>query len=480
MSRKGIVIIFALLSIFLFANGVANFGHVGGSKFVEMGIMLLCLLLITLGVKKVIDYVAEEKVFVVLYCVEKKMKITEIVMVTALSVITLVTRIVAAGKLETVVEKSRFKYEEILFPAQKLYHDITGLFQGIAGGAFTEYEIANIIMSVLSVILLYLCVKSMYGRSGGFFAMCVGGLWPSHVLGVVDDDVKYLCTLLFIATLYFFLMLRKGKVWPVFALLVGACLGILVYMQTSMYILFVVLLASAIIRGEEGREQTFGKNLIRRLPAVALSLMSACLVISVINGKVAGDFEVEKRTMTGLNGYGLLTGLNIQNNGKENKEDYKFFMDNYGKYHNVKDAHYMCISEAGRRFGENKGESLNLILKKTQYMFGCDYKIEMRKDMERSNMVYFVDAYYLLILLVTGIFAVEFMLRTHHGNINFVMAIGILTVISGALFMLGETVQMEFGYIMAICSGAVVSIVYRRKMGVGSMEGQGNEKIALR
>ena len=55
MSKKGIVIIFALVSSFLFVNGVANFGYVSGSKFVQMGFLLLCLLLIALGAKKIIS-----------------------------------------------------------------------------------------------------------------------------------------------------------------------------------------------------------------------------------------------------------------------------------------------------------------------------------------------------------------------------------------------------------------------------------------
>lgn len=470
MSKKGIGIIFALVSIFLFVNGVANFGYISGSKFIQMGILLLCLLLIALAVKKILNYLAEERVFVVLYCVEKKMITTEIVTVTVFLLITLITRMLAAAKFKISGKESGFEHMDVLFPAQKIYQDITGLFQGIAGTVFTEYEIANIIMSLLSVILIYFIVRSMYGRSGGFAALFISALWPSHILGVVYNNDKYFCTLLFLAVIYFFLMLRRTKLWPVFSVLAGIALGMLAYMQTSMYILFVVFIASVFVRGAEGREKTFAQNLISRVPAIVISLVAACLVITIVNGKVAGDLGIEKKKVTGVSGYELLTGLNVENIGSENKDDYDFLMENYNESGNAKDAHYVCFGEAGKRFSENKGESFNLILKKAQYIFGCGNNLEMRKDMNQNNITYLEDAYYLLILLATGIFAIELLLRTHHGNVNFIIVIGILTVLAGAVFMFEETVQLQFGYIMAICSSAIISIVYRRRLNIGSGE----------
>lgn len=465
MSKKGIIIIFTLVSIFLFVNGVANFGYVSGSKFVQMGILLLCLLLIALGAKKIISYLAEEKVFVVLYCVEKKMKTTEILGVVIFMLIALATRLIAAVNLKRSVKSVEFKHSDLLFPAQKIYHDMAGIFRGMTGATLNEYEIFNIIMSMLSILFIYFIVRTMYGRSGGFAALFISSLWPAHILGVVYNDNKYFCTMLFLAVIYFFLMLRRTKLWLVFALLAGAALGVLVYMQTSMYILLLVLAVSIFIRGEEGKEKGFGENVVRRIPAITVSLVVTLLVVAGVNGKLAGDLEAVPKTVTGMNGYALLTGLNVEAIGNENQGDYDFLMANYEESNNAKDAQYVCLREAGKRFGEGKAESFNLILKKAQYMFGCGYNLEMRKDMTRSGVIYLEDAYYLLILLTTGIFAVEFLQRTHYGNINFIIVIGILTVITGSVFMFEETVQMQFGYIMTICSSAMVSILYRRRLG---------------
>ena len=470
MSKKGIGIIFALVSIFLFVNGMANFGYISGSKFVQMVILLLCLLLIVLGVKKILNYLAEEKVFVVLYCVDKKMKITEIITVTVFLLIALITRVLAAVKLKTPIKEAEFEHMDALFPAQKIYQDITGVFQRFAGSVLTGYEITNIIMSLLCVVLIYLIVRTMYGRSGGFAALFISALWPSHIMGVIYNNDKYVCTLLFLAVIYFFLMLRRVKLWPLFSVLAGIALGLLAYMQTSMYILFVVFIASVFIRGEEGREKTFGQNLIHRMPAIVISVVAACLVPTIVNGKVAGDLNLEKKKVTGVSGYELLTGLNIENTGNENKKDYDFLMENYDESGNAKDAQYVCMGEAGKRFSEKKGESFNLILKKAQYIFGCGYNLEMRKDMSQSNIIYIEDAYYLLMLLATGIFAVELLQRTHDGNVNFIIVIGVLTVLSGAVFMFEETVQMQFGYIMTVCSSAIISIVYRRRLNLEHVE----------
>lgn len=465
MSKKGIIIIFAVVSIFLFVNGVSNFGYVSGSEFVHMGILLLCLLLIALAAFKIINYLAEERVFIVLYCVKSKMRAAEIISVSILLLISLTARIVAAFKVKVPEKDTEFLHSDVLFPAKKLYQDILGVFQGFAGSTVTDYEIFNILVSVVSLFLIYLIVKSMYGRSGGLTALLISALWPAHILGVVYNDDRYFCTMLFLAVVYFFLMFRKTKYWPVFSCLAGVALGVLMYMQTTMYVLLVLFLISPFIKGAEGKNRTFGGNFIKRIPAVAVSLAAAFLVIGGINGSIASKLDVSKSEITGINGYAIMTGLNAANIGNENEKDYQFLMNSYEEGHNAKDAQYVCIWAAKNRFDENVTESFNLILKKAQYIFGGDHNLKMNKDMGESYFVYLEEAYYLLILMATGIFAVEFLLRNHRGNINFIIVTGILIVISGALFMVEEAVQMQFGYIMTICSGAVVSIVYRRGLG---------------
>lgn len=462
MSKKGIVIIFAVTSIFLFVNGVANFGYENRSKFLQIGILLLCFLLICMGAYKLINYLAEEKVFVVLYCIKSKMRIAETVSVAILLLAAVVTRILAAIFVKAPTQEKQFLYEDVLFPAQKVMKDILEPFQGISVGAVEGYEVFNILISIISTVLVYLIVKNMYGRSGALTGLLICALWPSHIFGITYDSEKYFCTMLFLATIYFFLMFRRANCWPIFSGLAGVTLGVLAYMQTSMYVLFVLFIASAFVKGEEGRGRTFGENFVKRIPAVAVSVVVAIFVINGVNGSVASKLQISNTKLTGTNGYGLLTGMNAESIGNENEQDYEFLMENYEEGNNPKDAQNVCGMAAWQRFSENKAESFNLMLKKAQYIFGCGANLEMRKDMSKSGFIYLEDAYYLLILLAAGIFSIELLMRAQKGNINFIVVTSILITISGAIYMFEETIQMQFGVLLAICGSAIVSIIYRR------------------
>lgn len=465
MSKKGIVIIFALISVFLFVNGVANFGQTDGSEFVSMGVLLLGLLLIVMLTWKVINYLAEEKVFVLLYCIKEKMMIAETAGLAVFLLAGLITRIVVAIKVKTPIEIKEFEHTGILFPGETLYQNITAVFGNFSGGSIASYELLNIVASVVSMVLIYLIVRTMYGRSGGLVSLALSALWPSHIYGVVYDSEKYLCTMLFLAAVYFFILFRRTKYWPVFSVLAGVMLGILAYLQTSMYILFIVFIISPFIKGEEGRERTFGENLLKRIPAAAISIVVAFLVITITNSAIAKDLGIASSKITSIDGYAVLSGFNLEAGGNENEEDYSFLMENYEEGENPKDAQNVCLRAGFERFATNKAQSINLLLKKAQYIFGCGYDLPVRVELSKSNFIYLEDAYYLLVLLGTGIFAVEMLQRNHRGYINFVIVMGILTVLSGAMFMIEGTVQMEFGYIMAICSGAIISILYRRGLG---------------
>lgn len=465
MGKKGIVIIFALISMFLLINGVANFGTVSESEFVYMGVLLLCLLLIALLASKLIAYVAEEKVFVILYCIKKKMMITELVSCGALLLAGLIARIVAASKLESVNSVKEYEHLDVLFPAEKLYDSLEGFFGVFSVGNISGCEILNIVASLVSILLIYFIVRTMYGRSGGLVALAISAFWPSHIYGVSYHSERYVCTLLFLAVIYFFILFRKTKYWWVFSPLCGLCLGVLSYMQTSMYILFVVFVASLFIKGNEGREWSFSENFMKRLPALAVSVVVAVITIIVVNAVMAASLGIDAGKITGINGYEVLSGFNLDSNGNENDADYEYLMSNYQEGKNPKDAQLMAMSAGIQRFMDNKIESFNLILKKAQYIFGGGFDLSDRADMGESKFIFFEDAYYLLVLLGTGILAVELLQHNHKGYINFIIVIGILIVIFGAMFMAESTVQLQFGCIMAICSSAMVSILYRRKLG---------------
>lgn len=465
MSKKGIVIIFALLSVFLLINGVANFGTVSESEFVYMGVLLLCLLLIAMLASKLITYLAEEKVFVVLYCIKKKMMIAELTGCGVLFLAGLIARIVAAVKMEADITESGYEHLAVLFPAEKLYENLVGFFQNFGGGSISGCEILNILASMLSILLIYGIVRTMYGRSGGLVAMAISAFWPSHIYGVIYHSNRYVCTLLFLAVIYFFILFRRTKYWWAFSILCGLCIGILSYLQTSMYILFVVFVASLFIKGEEGRESSLGENFMKRLPAVAISLVAAFISTAAVNGIMASSLGIEAGKITGVDGYAVLSGFNVESGGNENDEDYEYLMSNYEESKNPKDAQRMAMNAGIQRFMENKTESLNLMLKKAQFIFGGGFDLSSQEYSGKGKFVLFEGVYYLLILLGTGIFAMELLQRNHKGYINFIILTGILIAISGAMFMVEGTIQMQFAYIMAICSSALVSVLYRRQLG---------------
>ena len=465
MGKKSVVIIFALISIFLFVNGVVNFGQISDSGFVYMGALLLGFLLVALISWKVIKYLGEEKVFVVLYCVKKKMMIAEIMAGGLLLLAGIVGRVLVAMQVNNISVDEKFEHLSVLFPAEKLYDNVVMLLKPMATSSITEYELLNIITASLSMVLIYFIGREMYGISGAVVAILLTAFWPSQIYGVVYNSKKCLCTMLFLAVIYFFIMMRKSKKSIVFSIFAGVFLGILAYLQTSMYILLAIFIVSPVVRGDEGRERTIIENLIKRIPAAVLSIGITFLVINGLNSVMAKDLGMPVAKVTGLDGYAMMSGFNQEYDGTENGADYEFLIKNYEETKNPKDAQHVCLGNGLARFDENVVEAINLLLKKAQYIFGCGYDFAVRVDLEESSFAYIEDAYYLLILFGTGIFAVELLQRNHRGYINFVLVMGILTVLSGAMFMVEGTVQMQFGCIMVICSSALVSVLYRRCLG---------------
>jgi len=465
VGKKFVVAVFALISMFLLVNGVTNYGDVSGREFLYMGILLLVFLMVALIINKIITYLAEEKVFVLLYCMKRKMMIAEIVSISVCAVITLVSRFVIAARVQISTIGEEYEKLPQLFPARKVYEAFVGIFEGMAGGSISGYELCNIFCNIVAMVFIYLIVRSMYGRSGGILALFIAACWPSHMYGVVYYNPQYFCGMLFLAVIYFIMLSRKGALWYVFAALTGVALGLLIYMQTGMILFVVVLLASLFVRGDEGKERTLGENFMKRIPAVAVSLGVALIVNIGVNGMVATSLDLPSSKVTGMNGYAMLTGFNEESKGKENKEDYDYLMNNYKEGNNPKDAQMLCLGKVYDRVSENFGGTVNMILQKAQYVFGCGYDLAIRVDMSASKMIFVQDAYYLLILLGTGILAIELLQRQHHGYINFVLGVGSLLVFAGALFETGTGVQLEFGFILAICSSAIVSILYRRALG---------------
>ncbi len=465
VGKKIVVAVFALISMFLLVNGVTNYGDMSGQEFLYMGILLLVLLMVALVIKKGITYLAEEKVFVLLYCMKRKMMIAEIASVSVCALITLISRFVIAAKVQISTLGNEYEKLPELFPARKVYGALTGIFETVAMGNITGYELCNIFCNIVAMVFIYLIVRSMYGRSGGILALFVVACWPTQMYGVVYDNPQYFCAMLFLAVIYFIKMFRKGTLWYLYAPLTGLALGVLIYMQTGMIFFVVVLLASLFVRGEEGKERTVGENFLQRVPAVAVSLVVTFVVLMGVNGIVASSLGYPSSKITGINGYAMLTGFNEKSQGKENQEDYNYLMDSYKEGNNPKDAQMVCLGKVYDRISENFGSTVNMILQKAQYMFGCGYDLAIRVDMSASKIIFVQDAYYLLILLGTGVLAIELLQRQHHGYINFILVVGSLLVFAGALFETGTGVQLEFGFILAICSSAVVSILYRRALG---------------
>lgn len=465
VGKKIVVAIFAFISMFLLVNGVNSYGDMSGSEFLYMGILLLVFLVIALVINKIITYLAEEKVFVLLYCVKKKMMMAEIASVCVCALITLISRFVIAARVQ--ISDLGEEYEKLpeLFPARKVYEAFVSVFNGMAGENITGYELCNIFCNIVAMVLIYLIVRSMHGRSGSILALFITACWPTHMYGVVYHNPQYFCGMLFLAVLYFIMLSRKGKLWYVFAALTGLFLGLLIYMQTGMILFVVVLLASVFVRGDEGRERTLGENIVKRIPAVAVTLGVTFVVTLGVNSMVASSLGIPSSKVTGINGYAMLTGFNEESKGKENEEDYEFLMSNYREGNNPKDAQMLCLGKVYDRISDDFGGTINMILQKAQSVFGCGYDLAIRVDMSASKMIFVQDAYYLLILLGTGMLALELLQRQHHGYINFILVVGSLMVFSGALFESGTGVQMEFGFILAICASAVVSILYRRALG---------------
>lgn len=207
----------------------------------------------------------------------------------------------------------------------------------IFGASVRNALYANLVCSVISILLAGHIARRIAGRTGALVAVALMSLWPSHILfsNMVATEPSFTMLILLAADMMTSILdRRKGSLYDVAP---SRMLGVMA------------------------------------LLGIVLALAGAIRAISDIIGE---------QPASGLyaSGYNLMVGLNTQSNGLWNETDSEFFAQAYDATKSATGAHQACMEVAAQRIQSEPENVLNLMVYKFRDLwrtddFGIDWNL---------------------------------------------------------------------------------------------------------
>lgn len=254
---------------------------------------------------------------------------------------------------------------------------------------------ANLLCSMISVILCTHIGKRLAGRLGAVLAMLLMSLWPSHVLyaNMVATEQSFTMFILMAADMMIGVLPRgKGSLYDhspnrVMALLI--LIGIVLAVAGAVRPMALLLLAAFSVvllmqghdpAGEvplEGGRYALSKGWF----CVVLVAVPYLLAGQVISRAISDAILEEPASGITASGYNLMVGVNVKAEGRWNEEDSNFFGDKYDTLGNANEAHSACMQVAIQRITGEPENVLNLLIFKFRDLwqtddFGIDWNLQ--------------------------------------------------------------------------------------------------------
>ena len=204
---------------------------------------------------------------------------------------------------------------------------------------------ANLICSMISVLLMYGIGCKIAGRRAGLAAMTLMSLWPSHVLfsSMIASDPSFTCYLL--GGLYLITLgidrgenslYQKQPVIGIAALIAaGAAIGIANAIRPMAAILLIAVVLCLLMdaRFKRAPVDAGGPRQILsiRWLSLMLVLVSFFLTNLTLTQNVTKAIGMQPTGGVSSSGYNLLVGINVENNGVWNQENADFFSNEYAR-----------------------------------------------------------------------------------------------------------------------------------------------------
>ena len=215
----------------------------------------------------------------------------------------------------------------------------------IFGASVRNALYANLVCSVISILLAGHIARRIAGRTGALVAVALMSLWPSHIL--------------------FSNMVATEPSFTMLILLAAYCV------------------AQLCVTGDPMNEiRVEGARYATSQPIVCIVLVLVCYLVtgSVISRAISDIIGEQPASGLYASGYNLMVGLNTQSNGLWNETDSEFFAQAYDATKSATGAHQACMEVAAQRIQSEPENVLNLMVYKFRDLwrtddFGIDWNL---------------------------------------------------------------------------------------------------------
>lgn len=319
-----------------------------------------------------------------------------------------------------------------MFPHVYGFPAVLARFFSIMGPSVRSALIFNLIVSVLSMILVWAIARLAGGRFCSLVAIILYAFLPSVVLYSDFVASEPLFTLVILLAAYLFLLSLKETEWkkkhPWFTtielVLMGVTLafGAFIRPMAMIFLVAAIICMLPIVRKEYDIPINDVPLGIRATDAG----WKRCLIVLVVYLGLSrlftmGTSYAVDRELAGSSasfGYNLLVGLNLESYGGWNQEDADYLFDSFYKTGSAQEAQLICRDMAFERLKVDPRALLNLFVHKFDVLWGNDdygaswniLFMDQQKNLteDRESLLYRMmdvsDLIYLVLLLEAGIY----------------------------------------------------------------------------
>lgn len=264
----------------------------------------------------------------------------------------------------------------------------------IFGASVNAALYANLVCSMLAVVLAGHIGYRLHGRLGMVCVTVLTSLWPSHIFysNMVATEPAFTLLLLLAADIMLSVLDRKdnslfvrapGRMLALLCLL-GIVLAVAGAIRPMALILLAAFAAVQLGMGKEGVEKHDGSGMqnavSRGILCLVLTLVFYFGTGAIITKTISDTIMDEPVGGLSASGYNLMVGVNSKSLGLWNQEDADFFTAAYETTGSAAEAHKACMDKALERISAEPENTLDLLIYKFRDLwqtddFGIDWNL---------------------------------------------------------------------------------------------------------
>ena len=273
-----------------------------------------------------------------------------------------------------------------MFPHVYGYPRFLSILFRLFGTSVSVGQYANVVLSVVTVLLVYRTGRLAGGRLAGLMALLLSAFWPSQVLYSTQLASEFLFAFLMMLGVYLFVLSLKvcsaQMAHPGFGVLlyiaIGVVLGFCATVRPMALIVVITIILcifpqKLFLSAEKSQNPSISLMIISRGWMRCLVVL-LCYVLITAGTNITIQQTVDRKLASGSTsfGYNLLVGLNTASEGGWNAEDANYLYDTYAATGDAGQAHLACRDLAVQRLKGGLDGMFNLFLRKYQVLWGND------------------------------------------------------------------------------------------------------------